>query len=83
VFPISLTNIGWKIYMINASWDVLVVFFIWWYWVETKGRTLEEIDRELDGEKHSDAPDLEDVLSGQATVEPRDVSIEKEKEDID
>lgn len=68
--------------MINASWDVLVVFFVWYYWVETKGRTLEEIDRELDGEKHSDAPDLEDIISRkEASYEGPTVDLE-EKGDV-
>lgn len=32
------------------------------YWVETKGKTLEEIDALFDGEKHSSVPDVELVL---------------------
>jgi MFS family permease len=63
-FPFSLASIGWKTYMMNGSWDVLEVIFIWWYWVETKGKTLEEIDELLDGEKHSDGPDLEVIMMG-------------------
>jgi len=51
--------------MMNGSWDVLEVFFIWWYWVETKGKTLEEIDEKLDVVKHSDVPDLDDILRGE------------------
>lgn len=58
-FPFALQDIGWKTYMINGSWDALELVFILWYWVETKGKTLEEIDELLDGTKHSDAPDLE------------------------
>jgi hypothetical protein len=57
-FPIALDVIGWKIYMINGAWDVLELLFVVFYWVETNGRTLEEIDEIFDGVKHSDAPDL-------------------------
>ncbi|KAJ6621775.1 MFS sugar transporter-like protein [Mycena sp. CBHHK59/15] len=64
-FPFALRNIGWKTYMINAAWDALEVPFVLWYWVETQGRTLEEIDALLDGEKHSSAPDLEQVMRGE------------------
>ncbi|KAJ7643950.1 MFS sugar transporter-like protein [Roridomyces roridus] len=60
-FPFALQNIGWKIYLINAAWDALEVPFVWYYWVETAGKTLEEIDELLDGDKHSTAPDLEKV----------------------
>lgn len=63
-FPFALAGIGWKTYMINGSWDVLVFAFIWWYWIEIKGMTLEEIDAVMDGVKHSDVPDVEVVEKG-------------------
>lgn len=63
-FPFALEAIGWKTYMMNGSWDMLEVGFIWWYWVETKGRSLEEIDEVLEGKKHSDVSDLENIRRG-------------------
>ncbi|KAJ7818496.1 MFS sugar transporter-like protein [Mycena olivaceomarginata] len=78
-FPFALQNIGWKTYMINAAWDALEVPFVWWYWVETAGKTLEEIDELLDGVKHSNAPDLEKVIRG----EVERVSLEKGDEGRD
>jgi hypothetical protein len=63
-FPFALEAMGWKTYMMNGSWDVLEVGFIWWYWVETKGKSLEEIDEVLEGKKHSDVPDLENIRTG-------------------
>ena len=68
--PIALANIGWKTYMINGAWDVVMVGLIAYYWIETKGRTLEEIDAVLEGVKHSDAPDLEMVYKGKEDVRP-------------
>ncbi|KAI9660937.1 MAG: hypothetical protein M1821_009264 [Bathelium mastoideum] len=62
--PISLANIGWKTYMINGAWDVVIVGLLAYYWVETKGKTLEEIDQVLEGTKHSDVPDLEMIYKG-------------------
>lgn len=38
------------------------------YWVETKGKTLEEIDAIFEGEKHSSVPDVEEVRHGEKTV---------------
>ncbi|KAJ6585265.1 MFS sugar transporter-like protein [Mycena capillaripes] len=76
-FPFALADIGWKTYMINAAWDALEVPFVWYYWVETAGKTLEEIDELLDGVKHSNAPDLEKVIRG----EVEGVSMEKEDDD--
>jgi hypothetical protein len=39
------------------------------YWVETKGRTLEEIDAIFEGQKHSSVPDVETVRKGEATID--------------
>lgn len=43
------------------------------YWVETKGKTLEEIDAIFDGEKHSDVPDVEKVRKGEAKIDVKAV----------
>lgn len=76
VFPFALAAIGWKLYMINAAWNVLEYAFVHYYWVETKGKTLEEIDEMLDGTKHSAVPDLEAVIKGK--VDGVDVLVGKE-----
>lgn len=48
VTPIALQTIGWKMYIINASWDIGMVALIWYFWVEIKGKSLEEIDTIFD-----------------------------------
>jgi hypothetical protein len=68
-FPFALAKIGWKKYMIGASWDVLEIAFIIWYWVETSNKTLEEIDEYIDGEHHSSAPVLLCVIKGEVDIE--------------
>lgn len=55
-------------YMINSSFNVLLWIWVAFFWVETKGHTLEEIDEIFDGEKHSDVPDLDLVARGKADV---------------
>lgn len=62
--PFALERIGWMLYVVNASWNIAIFIFIAYYWVEVKGKTLEEIDVLFDGVKHSDVPDIEMVLSG-------------------
>ena len=69
VFPFALDAIGWKTYIINASFDILMVLFVVFYWVETKGLTLEEVDMKFDGVKHSSVPDLEELKRGTAKVD--------------
>lgn len=71
-FPFALAKIGWKTYMINASWDVLEIAFIIFYWVETSGKTLEEVDELIDGEYHSSAPVLMGVIMGETDVEVKE-----------
>jgi len=39
--------------------------------VETKGKTLEEIDAIFDGEKHSDVPDVELVRKGKEQIDTK------------
>ncbi|KAK6391767.1 hypothetical protein LTR65_004261 [Meristemomyces frigidus] len=67
-FPYALDAIGWKTYMINGAWDVLQFVFVLYYWVETAGKTLEEIDEVIDGTKHSDVPNITMVIEGVAVV---------------
>jgi hypothetical protein len=64
VFPFALDAIGYKTYIINACADIIMLAGVIIYWVETRGMTLEEIDKVFDGEKHSDVPDLRDVKLG-------------------
>ena len=39
--------------------------------METKGKTLEEIDAIFDGEKHSDVPDVELVRKGKEQIDAK------------
>jgi hypothetical protein len=43
------------------------------YWVETKGRTLEAVDAIFEGNGHSDVPDLEHVRRGEVTLNTADL----------
>ncbi|KAH8702075.1 putative hexose carrier protein [Talaromyces proteolyticus] len=69
IMPIGLNNIGWKMYMVNGSWDIIILVLIAVYWVETKGKTLEEIDAIFEGEKHSSVPNVELVRQGKESVD--------------
>jgi len=80
IMPIGLANIGWKMYMVNASWDIVILGLIAVYWVETKGKTLEEIDAIFEGEKHSSVPDLEMLKSGKEQINVKAVEEELDVE---
>jgi hypothetical protein len=63
-FPSALEALGWRLWIINGAWNLLFLGFMWYYWVEIKGKTLEEIDALFDGKKHTDMPNIEDVIAG-------------------
>ncbi|CAK7235265.1 hypothetical protein SEUCBS140593_009226 [Sporothrix eucalyptigena] len=68
-YPIRANDaIGWKLYMINGCWDVLELAFVAYFWIETKGKTLEEIDELIDGTKHSDIPDIDIIRQGKTDL---------------
>lgn len=84
-FPIGLEKIGWKIYMINGVWDIIELLFVVFFWVETKGKSLEEIDELFDGVNPRDARDLAfleknagEPIDGEEVVETQVVTPGKE-----
>ena len=44
VIPIALEKVTWKLYFLYIAWDAFQFLFIYFFFVETKGRTLEEIN---------------------------------------
>lgn len=74
--PIGINNIGWRMYMINGGWDIIVIVLIALYWVETKGKTLEEIDALFDGEVHSTVTDIEKVRKGETQLDLKNIENE-------
>ena len=42
--PVGITNSGWKFYILYLAVDAVGILFIYLFFVETKGRSLEEID---------------------------------------
>jgi hypothetical protein len=52
----------------------------WWYWVETKGKTLEEVDAIFEGEKHSNVPDIEKVRQGKEVIDVGQIELELKAE---
>jgi len=46
--PIALGRIQWKYYIVYIAWDLFECVVIYFFAVETKGRTLEELDEIFD-----------------------------------
>lgn len=51
VTPIGLANIGWKFYIIFAAFNLANGILVWFFYVETSNKTLEEIDMMFIGER--------------------------------
>lgn len=80
VIPFGMEAIGWKVYVVNASVDILFVVFVVMVWVETRGLTLEAVD----GIKHSDVPDLEAVRDGMGDLKVFDgISVTVTQEQVE
>jgi Na+/melibiose symporter-like transporter len=43
VTGIAFTNIGWKYYFLFIFWNILTFVFIYFFFVETSNRTIEEL----------------------------------------
>ncbi|KAI9471978.1 MAG: general substrate transporter [Benjaminiella poitrasii] len=46
--PPLLEAIGWATYLFYAVWNLIALFVVWKWFVETKGKSLEEIDAIFD-----------------------------------
>ena len=73
--PVAFDHFGdrgaWKFYLIYTSWILLEFIFVYYMYVETRGPTLEELARIIDGPDAVPDIDLGDV------GEPADPSFEK------
>ncbi|KAH7020350.1 general substrate transporter [Ilyonectria destructans] len=65
--PIALKKISWRLYAANAGWNIPIIVIIAYFFVETKGLTLEEIDSIFEGqdptigEEKDEKPSAKDV----------------------
>ncbi|KAK7425530.1 hypothetical protein QQZ08_007971 [Neonectria magnoliae] len=71
--PLAIEKLSWRFYAINGGWNLGILAVVIWLFVETKGRTLEEIDEIFDGMVHKNdvivgskiAPDFEQEEAGE------------------
>jgi hypothetical protein len=51
VNPIGIDNAGWHFYFLYEALLVVQVITVYFFFIETKGATLEEISRTFDGDQ--------------------------------
>ena len=49
VMNLAMEKLGWKFYMVNASWDVFFGLIVYLTWPETKGKSLEAMATFFEG----------------------------------
>jgi hypothetical protein len=81
-FPYALEAIGWKTYMINGAWDFVQIAVIVWTWVETRGKSLEEVDELLDGTTHNNAEVILGISAKAADAGEQPISADAMKKDF-
>ncbi|KAE9400806.1 general substrate transporter [Gymnopus androsaceus JB14] len=53
--PIGLNSLQWRFYFVFIAIQSMYLFLIWWFFIETKGRTIEQVSVLFD-EHGGDAP---------------------------
>ncbi|EXJ94207.1 hypothetical protein A1O1_02600 [Capronia coronata CBS 617.96] len=61
-FPVAIEKIGWIIYMLNGGFDILIMFVIGFYWVETKNLSLEEVSGLFEPQVREHMIGIEDAI---------------------
>lgn len=77
--PLAIERISWRYYAINGGWNIGILVAVIWLFVETKGKTLEEVDEIFDGTIHTegviigdlDGKEIELVETGDAESEKK------------
>lgn len=67
ISPIGLQNIGWRYFIPQCVFNVIVIGIIYFTFVETKGLTLEEVAILFDGEESFEDPDVKAVVESEKT----------------
>ncbi|KAH6906805.1 hexose transporter [Coprinopsis sp. MPI-PUGE-AT-0042] len=69
VNPVAMKAISWKYYIVYCCWIAFELVFVYFFIVETKGRTLEETAALFDGEEA--AAELQEAAAGHHVVDEK------------
>lgn len=76
VLPFAMNGLGWKFYIINASYDIIIIPIVILFWIETKGVDLDTMGEVL----YNDNEEDEENISGDCSSIVREVfNIETKK----
>ncbi|KAL2841953.1 general substrate transporter [Aspergillus pseudodeflectus] len=72
--PVGLENIQWRYYIITIVFTVLILVLVWFFFVETRGLSLEEIATVFDGRERYEAA-LESVQASGNKMDDEEVEM--------
>lgn len=61
--PMAIEKISWRYYAINGGWDLGILLVVVLLFVETKGRTLEEINGLFEATVYTDSVDVRETVT--------------------
>ncbi|GKT97547.1 hypothetical protein Ct61P_15397 [Colletotrichum tofieldiae] len=64
VIPIGLAGISWRFYIVGVVWNTLMALVIYFAYMETKGLTLEQIDKRFNGIPRDHLDDVIEAYDG-------------------
>ena len=51
---VSYGSAAWKYYIVYLGVQAVLIVFAWFFYIETKGRTIEEVSRLFDGKEQAE-----------------------------
>ncbi|KIX05162.1 uncharacterized protein Z518_06034 [Rhinocladiella mackenziei CBS 650.93] len=69
VIPVGLANIKWRFYIIGVVWDIFMAIVIVFTYIETKGLTLEQIQKRFEGTPRSELGNILEVYHGEKPLQ--------------
>ncbi|KAG4435625.1 hypothetical protein IFR05_008900 [Cadophora sp. M221] len=64
VIPIGLANTGWRFYIVGVFWNLFAATVIGFTYLETKGLSLEQIDKRFEGVPRDQLEDIIETYNG-------------------
>ncbi|EFW98607.1 phosphoribosyl diphosphate synthase isoform 4 [Grosmannia clavigera kw1407] len=80
VIPIGLANIKWRFYLVGICWNTLVTVVIFFTYLETKGLTLEQIDKRFQGVPRDQLDSIVEVYNGEKPILETEIVSKSEKD---
>ncbi|KAF2648240.1 general substrate transporter [Lophiostoma macrostomum CBS 122681] len=73
LIPLGLKGIGWRFYIVGVCWNVFMATVIGITYLETKGLTLEQIDKRFEGVPRDQLVDVIEAFDGGKPISEKEL----------